>query len=174
MNFEQLYFNIEKVWLKINFKKKKKLLNFLKFNYYLLQWKRKKLKLGSIIFEIKEFYLGIFLIYEDIDIRYIKQDNTKTDEMKLENRLKKLKWQWNFDNITAFLIIFFIIIYWNYNFFSNFFPIFFFLNLTNQFYNFLFLNLFKILIENIFIFKNYKYFNLSMFDFLDSYFFFFI
>jgi len=39
---------------------------------------------------VKETYFHGILLHEDIDIRYIRQDNTETDELKLENRLKAI------------------------------------------------------------------------------------
>jgi hypothetical protein len=48
------------------------------------------LKLGAIIFEVKETYFGGILIIEEVDIRYVRQDNTDTDALKLENRLKAI------------------------------------------------------------------------------------
>lgn len=82
-------------------------LNFVKYHIELLQWKRNKLKLGAIVFEIKETYFNGVLLHEEVDIRYIRQDNTDTDEMKIENRLKAIGWKWDFKNVTAFLFIVF-------------------------------------------------------------------
>lgn len=73
--------------------------------------KKKKLKLGAITFEIKEITAYEFVLWEEIDIRYIRQDNTDTDELKLENILKRYSWKSDFKNIFALLLIssFFII-----------------------------------------------------------------
>jgi hypothetical protein len=38
-------------------------------------------------------------------MRYIRQDTTRDDELKIENRLEALKWQWDFKNIMALIII---------------------------------------------------------------------
>jgi hypothetical protein len=46
--------------------------------------------LGAITFEIKETYFHGILLTEEIDIRYIRQDNTETDKLKIENRLKAI------------------------------------------------------------------------------------
>jgi hypothetical protein len=46
--------------------------------------------LGAIVFEIKETYFNGVLLLEEIDIRYIRQDNTDTDSLKIENRLKAI------------------------------------------------------------------------------------
>lgn len=172
MNLEQLSLNVFKIWSKISQKSKKKLLLFLKINYYLLNWKRNKLKLGSIIFEIKELYVGNFLIHEEIDIRYIRQDNTKTDEMKFENRLKKLNWKFDFNNVAAFCIVVSIIITYLYNIFFDFFSVYYFYFKTiNQSYNFFFLFLFKISFNGFFIKKIYLENNFLLFEKLFSFFF---
>ena len=65
-------------------------LKFLRYHLELLQWKKNKLKLGAIVFEVKETYFHGILLIEEVDIRYIRQDNTDTDELKLENRLKAI------------------------------------------------------------------------------------
>ena len=82
-------------------------LNFLKYHIKLLQWKRSKLKLGAIVFEVKETYFYGVLINEDIDIRYIRQDNTDTDELKIENRLKAIGWKWDLRNVLALITVMF-------------------------------------------------------------------
>jgi hypothetical protein len=38
-------------------------------------------------------------------MRYIRQDTTKEDELKIENRLEALKWRWDFKNVMAFIIV---------------------------------------------------------------------
>jgi hypothetical protein len=60
----------------------------------LLSVKRQKLKLGKIVFEIKEYKLDEMPAYkEEVEIRYIRQDTLDQDELKLENRLKALNWK---------------------------------------------------------------------------------
>jgi hypothetical protein len=103
MNLEHLIKLIKNNQHKL--KNKKFTLDFLRYHIKLLNWKKNKLKLGAIIFEIKETYFNGILLYEEIDIRYIKQDNTKTDELKLENRLKAIGWKWDFKNIVSFIIV---------------------------------------------------------------------
>ena len=89
-----------------------KTLILLKYHFELLAEKRKKLKLGFIVFEIKEYKIDEFTmpIPEEINIRYTRQDNTLEDELKLETRLNALKWKWDFSNIGAFLIIILLLI----------------------------------------------------------------
>lgn len=93
-------------------KDKKKTIIFLKYHFYLLAWKKRKLKLGKIVFEIKEYKLDELApaYKEEIDIKYVRQDTLDEDELKIENRLKALKWKWDFSHVAAFLIIFFIFI----------------------------------------------------------------
>lgn len=101
MNFEHLYKKLSK---KYPSNKKKLILLFEHFRIknLLLQ----KLKLGLISFELKEFFFAGFKIYEVIEMRYSRQDNTFTDSLKLENRLKSLSWKWDFSNIIALIMIF--------------------------------------------------------------------
>lgn len=88
MNLEHLCRTIKNNYNKL--KDEKKALLFLKYQFELLAWKRQKLKLGAIVFEIKEFVVSGITLYQDIDIRYIRQDTTHDDELKIENRLKAL------------------------------------------------------------------------------------
>jgi hypothetical protein len=84
---------------------KKLTLSFLSYHFKLLAWKKNKLKLGAITFEIKEIKAYEFVLWEEIDIRYIRQDNTEADELKLENILKGYAWKWDFYNIFALILI---------------------------------------------------------------------
>jgi len=82
-------------------------LNFVRYHLELLEWKKNKLKLGAIVFEVKETYFNGVLLHEEVDIRYIRQDNTDTDELKIENRLKAIGWKWDMKNIIALLVVIF-------------------------------------------------------------------
>lgn len=70
-----------------------------------MDYHRQKLKTGKIIFEIHEINVGEFTLHETVDIRYIRQDNTKTDELRIDNRLAALDWKWDIYNVLAFLIV---------------------------------------------------------------------
>lgn len=70
---------------------KKKALLYLNYHRELLIWKRNKLKLGAIAFVVKEYKFDEVLLFEDIEIKYIRQDTTIEDERKLEFLLNKLK-----------------------------------------------------------------------------------
>ena len=61
--------------------------------YALLKKKREKLKLGKIIFEIKNTYFNEILIYEELEMIHCRQDNTRQNELKLETILKRYDWQ---------------------------------------------------------------------------------
>jgi len=80
-------------------------LDVLAYQFRLLAWHRKKLKLGAIVFEIKEVKAYEFVLWEDIDIRFIRQDTTKADANKLENILKRWAWKWDFYNVLAFILV---------------------------------------------------------------------
>lgn len=84
---------------------KKKVLLVIKSQLKLLNIKKNKLKLGKIVFEIKELIYAEIPITETLEIRYSRQDNTESDELKLENRLNALKWKWDFYNVGAFFIV---------------------------------------------------------------------
>lgn len=106
MNFERLATKIFTNWSSV--RDKKKTLIFLKYHYHILKIKKQKLKLGTVAFEIRQHFYGEVPLMETMEMRYIRQDNTIADELKLENRLNALKWKWNFSNIGAFIIVFFI------------------------------------------------------------------
>jgi len=105
MNLEHLFKMIKNNYHKLP--NKKRALKIFKYYYEVIEWRKSKLKLGAIVFEIKEtFYHGI-VILEEIDIRYIRQDNTVADSLKLETRLKAIGWKWDLKNIIAFLVVIF-------------------------------------------------------------------
>lgn len=105
MNLEQLIKTIRQNFHRL--KDENFALKFVQYHIELLAWKRNKLKLGAIVFEIKETYFHGILLREDIDIRYIRQDNTDADELKLENRLKAIGWKWDLKNFSALLVVIF-------------------------------------------------------------------
>jgi len=43
-----------------------------------------------LTFDIKEFKIAGFKIYEILDIRFTRQDNTQEDSVKIDTRLKEL------------------------------------------------------------------------------------
>jgi len=105
MNLEQLCRTINENWDKIP--DKKRALRYLRYQFELLAWKRQKLKLGAIVFEVKETRLDGILVFEDIEIRYIRQDTTTEDERKLENVLERLGWKWDVKNVIAMAVVIF-------------------------------------------------------------------
>lgn len=111
MNFEQLskiiLTNFERIHSDL--KIKQRVVFYLKNYFFLLNLKLKKLKLGLVTFEIKQYFFGNVFLYDIIEMRYSRQDTTEEDELKLENRLNAIKWKWDFQNIGAFFIIAIII-----------------------------------------------------------------
>jgi len=86
-------------------KDKKKAFIYLRYQFELLAWKRNKLKLGAIVFEVKRTFFHNTLLLEEIEIRYIRQDNTIADERKLENILKRIGWHWDAKNVIALIVV---------------------------------------------------------------------
>lgn len=104
MNLEHLCRTIKENYWKL--KNKKKTFLFLRYQFELLAWKKQKLKLGAVAFEIKKITFAEITLHEETDIRYIRQDTSHDDALKIENRLKALGWQWDFKNIGAFIVVF--------------------------------------------------------------------
>lgn len=104
MNFEHLCKTV--VLNKDKLKNKKIIKKFISYQYNILKIKKNKLKLGAVTFDFINIFFAEVLIWQEIEMRYIRQDNTKQNELKIENRLKKLNWKWDYSNILAFLIIF--------------------------------------------------------------------
>jgi hypothetical protein len=102
MNLEHLCKIVNDNWLQLN---KKHAIKVVKQQFELLAWKKNKLKLGAIAFEIKEHKLAELVLWEDVEIKYIRQDTTIDDEQKLENILKRLGWQWDAKNIIALNVV---------------------------------------------------------------------
>jgi len=93
LNFEQLVKLITEHSDKLIFNKtlKTRIKNYIKNYFDLLALKLKKLKLGLVTFEIKQFFFGNIFLYDTLEMRYSRQDTTEADELKLENRLNALK-----------------------------------------------------------------------------------
>jgi hypothetical protein len=89
MNFEQLCRMIKNNNHRL--KDKDKALIFINNIIKILRKNIKRLKLGKIVFEFKKIIYADIVIYEEIEMRYIRQDTTKEDELKIENRLEALK-----------------------------------------------------------------------------------
>jgi hypothetical protein len=107
LNLEQLCRTVNENYHRL--RDEKKALMFVRYHFELLAWKRQKLKLGAIVFEIKEIIYADIPLTQEIDIRFIRQDTSHSDELTLEYRLKELDWKWDFSNILT-LIIFIILI----------------------------------------------------------------
>jgi len=103
MNFERLIQTFNNNYSKIS-NKRLALRNIID-EYSILKKKKQKLKLGKIIFEIKNMYFNEVLIYQELEMIYCRQDNTQTDALKPETILKRYAWQWDFNNIAAAIIV---------------------------------------------------------------------
>jgi len=78
---------------------------YVRYHFRLVAWKRQKLKLGAIVFEIKEIVFAEVILHEEPEIRFIRQDTSEEDSLKIENRLEAIKWRWDFKNIGAFILV---------------------------------------------------------------------
>jgi hypothetical protein len=103
MNFEYHAQILEKLWPQIT--RKRAVLMYFRYEIYLLFWKRRKLKLGKIIFDIREYRSQGFLLFEEIRIVYVRQDNTEEQSYSLEAWVEYFSWQWDWVNILAFLAL---------------------------------------------------------------------
>jgi len=65
-----------------------------------------KLKLGNTAFDVKEIFYGELKIYEFLEMRFSRQDNTIENSLKIETRLEKLKWKLKLNYFTV--VLFFI------------------------------------------------------------------
>ena len=79
--------------------------------------KKEKLKLGTVVFEIKELMVAGYVVGDSIEMVYSRLDNTETNSLKIENKLKELKWKWNFDNIFSLFLIISSFIFYFYSYF---------------------------------------------------------
>ena len=105
MNFERCCFLIEQNQHKLI--NKERTLIYLHYHWDLLLWKRNKLKLGAIAFVVKEYKFDEVVMWEDIEIKFIRQDTTEEDDRKLEVLLKRLNWEWNMKNYIALAVVVF-------------------------------------------------------------------
>lgn len=93
MNFEHLvkiiFSNADRITQNPVLKQRTK--TYIKNYFFLLNLKLKKLKLGLVTFEFKQFFFGGIFLYDIVEMRYSRQDTTEEDELKLENRLNAIK-----------------------------------------------------------------------------------
>ena len=89
MNFEQLCKMIKENNHRL--KDKERTLIFMNNTIRILKKNLRRLKLGKIIFEFKKIIYADIVIHEEVEIRYVRQDTTRDDELKIENRLEALK-----------------------------------------------------------------------------------
>jgi len=106
MNFEKFYKLVCLNWSALPNKKQTML--YLSYHHDLLLWKRKKLKLGAIVFIIKEYKFDEVLLWEEAQIKFINQDTTLEDARSLETIFNKLAWEWNGRSYFALAVVIFI------------------------------------------------------------------
>jgi hypothetical protein len=46
--------------------------------------------LGKVSLEVKTYSISDIKLFEDIEMKFVRQDTTVEDELKLENQLKEL------------------------------------------------------------------------------------
>lgn len=109
MNFEKLLGLTVQYWNKIS--NKKALLVYIQYHYELLVWKKRKLKLGTIVFVIKEHKFDEFVLWEEPEIKFINQDTTVEDERKVETIFKKLGWEKNARSYFALSVVIAIMLF---------------------------------------------------------------
>ena len=117
--------------------------------------KKEKLKLGTVVFEIKELTVAGYVVGDSIEMVYSRLDNTEMNSLKIENKLKELKWKWNFDNIFSLFLIISSFIFYFYSYF-----------LTDIYQNLL-QSLHETKLNNDFLLKNVKnilFSNLTFFN----------
>lgn len=108
MNFDQFF--------KFFFKNKNKIKNKKRFNkiilyyYEILLINRQKLKLGLINFEFADFQTFL-LTGELLKMKFINQDTTTADSLKIENIIKRIEWQWNKTNVVSLIFTVFFILF---------------------------------------------------------------
>jgi hypothetical protein len=92
---------------------------------------------------------------------YSRLDNTEMNSLKIENKLKELKWKWNFDNIFSLFLIISSFIFYFYSYFltdiyQNLLQS---LHDTNLNNDFLLKNVKNILFSNLTFFNKFNNFN---------------
>lgn len=106
MNFEKFYKSVCINWK--NLPNKKQTMFYLFYHYDLLLWKKKKLKLGAIVFIIRQYKFDEVLLWEEAEIKFINQDTTLDDERSFETIYKKFSWEWNTRSYIALSVVIFI------------------------------------------------------------------
>lgn len=84
----------------IKYNLQNKFRKYLKAQYELLAWHRKKLKLGKIDFELKETFFHGIPVYSYMDIRFVRQNTLEADEKKIDFILDRQSYKNNLkDNL---------------------------------------------------------------------------
>lgn len=70
-----------------------------------LQIKKNKMKVAKTGFEIKKIFYGEITIFEFLEMKFVNQDNTKEEELSLENRVRAFEWEADAKNIFALCVL---------------------------------------------------------------------
>ena len=82
------------------------------YSYELLKVKRNKLKLGSILFEIKPTLInGIILTYS-FEMIFSRQPSAGNAKKQIEKILTFFNWSWDFKNVVTLIIFLWLIGYY--------------------------------------------------------------
>jgi hypothetical protein len=73
--------------------------NLVSNSYHLLQYKRKKLRVGSTTFVFKQMFYGDWLISQWFDMEFKTQTSPYELQKGVERILSILDWTWDFKNI---------------------------------------------------------------------------
>lgn len=78
---------------------KKQALQLISQAYHLLQYKRKKLKMGATTFVFKQLFYGEWLISQWFEMEFTSQTGPYELRKKIQRTLQLLDWAWDFKNL---------------------------------------------------------------------------
>ena len=93
---------------------------YLLSSYELLQIKRNKLKLGSVIFEIQPLIINGFTVTYSFEMIFSRQPSANSSKKTMEKILTFFKWHWDFKNIFTLIIFIGLVSYYFMNTFQLF------------------------------------------------------
>lgn len=109
MNFEKLLYLTTKYWDILP--NQQAILIYIQYHHELLLWKKRKLKLGAIIFVTRQYKFDEFVLWEELEIKFINQDTTKEEEGKVETIFKKLGWERNARSYFSLAVVLILMLY---------------------------------------------------------------
>jgi len=81
-------------------------------SYELLQIKRNKLKLGSILFEIKPVLINGTILTYSFEMIFSRQPSSGNSKKQIEKILTFFNWSWDFKNVFTLLIFLWLVTYY--------------------------------------------------------------